>query len=116
MSRNSRSFRLSALLSLVALAGPALAAGEAPAGDIEKGRVLAESECAACHRVTAARPIPLYKDLAPAFVDVANMGSTTPTSLYVFLHTSHPTMPNIVLSKEESRDVIAYILSLRSLR
>ena len=50
---------------------------------------------------------------APTFFDIANMASTTPTSLYVFLHSPHPSMPSIRLDKKESGDVIAYILSLR---
>ena len=41
------------------------------------------------------------------------MPSTTAESLGVFLRTSHPTMPNLVLSAAERDDVIAYILSLR---
>ena len=41
------------------------------------------------------------------------MPSTTAQALGVFLKTSHPTMPNIMLSDNERDDVIAYILSLR---
>lgn len=50
---------------------------------------------------------------APAFSAIAAMPSTTALSLRVFLQTSHPTMPNIMLSPSERNDVTAYILSRR---
>ncbi len=37
----------------------------------------------------------------------------TATALFVFLHTPHPTMPDLVLSDGDSNDAIAYILSLK---
>ena len=37
----------------------------------------------------------------------------TATALRVFLTTSHPKMPNLILAPEQITDVIAYILSLR---
>jgi len=46
-------------------------------------------------------------------------GRTIPTkgmtamALRVFLTTSHPKMPNLILAPEQITDVIAYILSLR---
>ena len=37
-------------------------------------------------------------------------------ALRVFLTTSHPKMPNLILTPEQLADVIAYILSLRERR
>ena len=51
------------------------------------------------------RPLP--------FEDVANTPGVTEMALYAWLTTSHPTMPDIVLDKDELRDVVAYILSLK---
>jgi mono/diheme cytochrome c family protein len=82
-------------------------------GDIQSGRKLAMDECRSCHDVSARPGKPSQRGRPPNFYDVANMASTTPTSLYVFLHSSHPTMPNFRLEKKESDDVIAYIMSLR---
>ena len=82
-------------------------------GDIQSGRKLALAECRACHQVGAAPERLRIPGGPPSFYDIANMASTTPTSLYVFLHTSHPSMPNFLLDKKESDDVIAFILSLR---
>jgi hypothetical protein len=36
----------------------------------------------------------------------------TATALRVFLTTSHPKMPNLILTPDETADVIAYIVSL----
>ena len=82
-------------------------------GDVQSGQKLAVQECRACHNVGAGRRKAPVQEGAPSFYDVANMASTTPTSLYVFLHTPHPSMPNFRLSKKESDDIVAYILSLR---
>jgi len=38
----------------------------------------------------------------------------TALALLVWLRTSHPSMPNIILMPETADDIIAYILSLRS--
>ena len=37
----------------------------------------------------------------------------TATALRVFLTSSHPKMPNLILKPGQTADVIAYILSLR---
>jgi hypothetical protein len=37
----------------------------------------------------------------------------TGTALTVWMQTSHPTMPNFVLTKQDTLDVVAYILSLK---
>lgn len=81
-------------------------------GNPSEGARIALEECAVCHAVGPGdedSPDPT----APAFAAVADMTSTTRQALYVFLNTVHPTMPNLVLSRQESDDLIAYILSLR---
>jgi cytochrome c len=88
------------------LSSSALVHGQ-EAGDPAAGRQLAEASCLSCHGSAAA------PQKAPAFAAIAAMPSTTGRSLEVFLRTSHPPMPNLVLSASERDDVIAYILSLR---
>jgi cytochrome c len=88
------------------LSSSALVHGQ-QAGDPAAGRQLAEASCLTCHGSAAA------SQKAPAFAAIAAMPSTTARSLGVFLQTSHPPMPNLVLSASERDDVIAYILSLR---
>ena len=50
---------------------------------------------------------------APRFKDVANTSGMTATALTVWLQTSHPTMPNIILEPNDMSNVVAYILSLK---
>ena len=73
-------------------------------GDPAAGERFAAANCATCHDGHGA---------APAFTKIAAMTSTTQTSLGVFLQTSHPSMPNLILSAADRSNLIAYILSLR---
>ena len=84
----------------------------AQAQDAAAGRHLAEHWCSSCHAVEAGAMTP-HKGGPPAFAAIANMSSTTETSLAVFLSTSHEPMPNIVLNHSQIADLSAYILSLR---
>jgi mono/diheme cytochrome c family protein len=86
-------------------------AGSAQDADIAAGEAYAERVCAACHAVLAYEnmsPLPQ----APTFQSVADTPGMTELALTVFLQSSHPTMPNIVLQPDEMRNVVAYIRSL----
>jgi hypothetical protein len=50
---------------------------------------------------------------APRFREVADTPGITGTALRVWIETSHPTMPNIIVEKDDMLNVIAYILSLK---
>jgi mono/diheme cytochrome c family protein len=76
-------------------------------GDAAAGKRLADATCAGCHSA------PVGPRRAPDFRAIAAMPSTTALSLGVFMRTSHPTMPNVMLTPTELDDVISYILSLR---
>lgn len=52
------------------------------------------------------------KSGAPSFVDISRMPSTNERAIKVFLLSSHPTMPNIILSPDEIDSLAAYIVSL----
>jgi mono/diheme cytochrome c family protein len=79
--------------------------------DIEAGAAYAEQVCAACHAVLANEQIsPLAE--APTFQSVADTPGMTEMALTVWLQSSHPTMPNIVLNPDDLRNVVAYIRSL----
>jgi len=97
------------VLIALMLAAPAFAADDI--GSPARGETLAREVCAACHAVARGEVSPDPE--AAAFADVADLVSTTRQSLFVFLNTTHPTMPNLILEREESDDLIAYILSLR---
>jgi mono/diheme cytochrome c family protein len=96
----------------------ALALSAAPAGaqdlqgDPAAGSRLAHQVCAACHvmgddRTTVPGP-------APTFFEVANHPTTTALGLRAFLQSPHVTMPDLILTPEETDDVISYILTLKS--
>jgi len=89
------------------------AATAAAADDLSKsqaGHAYADTYCSKCHSLGAG-PSPLPQ--APRFKEVAEQPGITATSLQVFLQSSHPTMPNILIEPEDMSNVIAYILSLK---
>ena len=89
------------------------ASGVTPAAEsVQAGRKLAEAWCSPCHAIDAggARA---QTTTAPDFAAVANMPSATELSLKVFLQSSHPTMPNVILTAEQRGDIVNYILSLK---
>ena len=59
---------------------------------------------------------PRIFEIGPAFRDIANTPGMTATAIRVFLTTSHPKMPNLILTPAEIANVTAYILSLRDQR
>ncbi|MEM8948669.1 MAG: cytochrome c [Pseudomonadota bacterium] len=80
-------------------------------GDPVAGRKLAEDVCSACHVIAPGHTSTTDID-APAFPDLANTPRVTALSLRVFLQTPHERMPDLHLDRNETDDVIAYILSL----
>jgi mono/diheme cytochrome c family protein len=92
-------------------AGLGLAVPVQQTGDPAAGAAYAEKICAQCHSIKGAEPSP--EPTAPPFKVVANTPGMTATALTVWLSTSHPTMPNIVLEPQELDNVIAFILTLK---
>lgn len=104
--------KLTFVCAAAALLGSCFAANAQDA-DIEAGAAYAEQVCAACHAVLANEqysPLPQ----APTFQSVADTPGMTELALSVWLQSSHPTMPNIILTPDELRNVVAYIRSLKS--
>jgi mono/diheme cytochrome c family protein len=85
-------------------------------GNVRRGRDFAFDNCRPCHVVAPNQRSTTRFSTAPDFRSVANMPSTTPLSLIVWLTNPHPTMPSLILSPQEASDVIAYIESLRTAR
>jgi mono/diheme cytochrome c family protein len=86
---------------------------EAQEGDVAAGVAYAKQVCAECHAVLPNEQIsPLAQ--APTFQKVANLPGMTEMALSVWLQSSHPTMPNIILKPDDLRNVVAYIESLKS--
>ncbi|HVY15358.1 MAG TPA: cytochrome c [Rhodopila sp.] len=97
------------VLSLAFAPIPALA--QMIEGDAQRGRALAVQDCSSCHAIEA-HPSPGEAE-ALSFRAIAAMPSTTPAAIAAFLSTPHPNMPNYKLSRDEIRDVSAYIMTLR---
>ena len=100
----------SILISIPVLVGLASIA-EAQSGDPEAGAAYAEQVCAKCHAIHRTGLSPEFT--APPFRDVANTPGMKGTALRVWLSTSHPTMPNIIVEPQDMDSVIAYILTLK---
>lgn len=104
-----KSAMIFAAAMLLALGSGALAQD----ADIEAGAAYAGEVCAACHAVLANEqhsPLPQ----APTFQSVADTPGMTELALSVWLQSSHPAMPNIILEQDDMRNVVAYIRSLKS--
>jgi mono/diheme cytochrome c family protein len=82
-------------------------------GDIATGHAFAREACKVCHMVEAEEGSSRMIVIGPAFREIANAPGMTATAISVFLTSSHPRMPNLILTPEEITDVSAYILSLR---
>jgi mono/diheme cytochrome c family protein len=105
--------RLSYLSFMVVVAALAAAPAHAQdARDVRLGHSLAHRFCTECHAVETTDSIS-PNPLAPRFDAVAATPGMTAMALNAFLHTSHRSMPNIMLTSRQSTRVIAYILSLK---
>ena len=58
--------------------------------------------------------IQLLPEAAPTFFEVVADPSITALSLRAFLQTTHATMSDLILTQDETDDIISYILTLRS--
>lgn len=101
------------LLYGLGLAGFVASLSGAAAQNPDDGERIAKTWCAGCHRVDGPSPGAQRTDAIPSFSSIAQMNSTTQTSLEVFLSTPHARMPDYSLTREEIRNVSAYILTLR---
>jgi len=99
-----------ALASLIAL--PAAAAAQ-DLGNAKLGHDYAAQVCAECHDVEASGEVSPNPD-APTFQSVADTPGMTARALAVWMRTSHPTMPNLIIKPDDMDNVIAYIMSLRT--
>ncbi len=80
--------------------------------DVAAGQAYAKETCAQCHAILVNEELSPLPD-ASAFQTVADTPGMTELALSVWLQSSHPTMPNIVLEQDDMRNVIAYIRSLK---
>ena len=77
-----------------------------------QGRAFAQRTCATCHGIVPSAPSPVAG--APNFHTIAATPGMSPLALRGALETPHHSMPNLMLSPVELRDVGAYIMSLQT--
>ena len=104
--------------TLFTLAGTAIAASAGPARgatavDVAEGDRLAHTLCVNCHVVDTRSPI-VRTDQVPSFPWVAQQPGLTQEFLTGWLSTSHSRMPDYALTREEIRQLSAYIISLKN--
>ena len=80
-------------------------------GDPAEGERLAKLWCASCHLVGPGATVATTE--APPFESVAGRTTDDLGWLRAFLMDPHPPMPQFSLSREEIRDLAAYIASLK---
>lgn len=101
--------RLLIVATGMALSSAALA--QKPAGSADAGRRFAEIWCSGCHAVELRTT--RSGGIAPDFPSIVSRRSTTARWLRVYLGKPHDKMPNFVLDKEDTDDVIAFLMSLK---
>ena len=104
---------LAVIVALAALFFVLRRAGGAtlPPDSASAGHRLADAWCKQCHSIdatTAGSP-----NAALDFTAIAQQPSTTALSLKVFLGTTHPSMPNLVIAPDDADHLVDYILSLK---
>ena len=113
-----RIMRLRNTLAILTLcAGSGLAPTQAQVGlaDAKRGQELSQRVCSGCHSVSPGSAATVNADI-PTFAAIASRPDITAERLAGRIIVPHPPMPNVQLTVAEIRDVIAYILSLRSQR
>jgi len=105
----SHAFRIG--VAAFALALPALTSSAAFAYDATRGARLAQHWCASCHIVSSGQSS--GSDSAPPFSSIANRPDFAERKTARFLTHSHSRMPGVHLSRDEARDLSAYIATLK---
>jgi mono/diheme cytochrome c family protein len=82
-------------------------------GSVRDGHAFAMEVCSECHVVAPGQDTPAT-DAVPTFTAVAADPAITELSLRVFLQTPHAQMPNFILSRPQTDNIVSYILSLRN--
>lgn len=102
-------------LAFVVIAGTACAQDsetKKSVPDPEKGAMIAQRWCNSCHIVSSSQT--RGTDGTPSFAAIARRENFDAERLAFFLLDPHPVMPRMTLSRNEARDLAAYIGKQRS--
>ena len=106
------SVRIIAWLGTAWLAASPCAA-QGVGGDPAAGRDIAGKLCSICH-ATDPDGAGITRADVPSFRRIANVPTMTPDRLAIAIIIPHPEMPGVPLTRTEIRDIISYIVSLRT--
>jgi mono/diheme cytochrome c family protein len=81
-------------------------------GNAALGLRYAEQTCSECHAVARGQTLSPAPE-APTFDVVANTPGMTRFALNAWLHTPHPSMPNLIIAPERIDDLAAYLATLK---
>jgi mono/diheme cytochrome c family protein len=117
MTRRSRIMMIWTVAIVLLTIGTVLQVKADPAAipgtiDVAEGDRLAHTLCINCHIVDTRGPL-VRTDRVPSFPWVAQQPGLTPEFVSGWLSTSHERMPDYTLTREEIRQLTAYIFSLR---
>jgi mono/diheme cytochrome c family protein len=104
--------RLLKLLTVLVLLFPGMPAVAVELGNATAGLEYARKVCADCHAVDN-DTVMLFSQV-PSFQEVADTEGMTPRALVVWLSTSHPNMPDLIIPPDDMDNLVAYIMSLRT--
>ena len=102
---------LMAIIFSLALQG--LASSAFAEGDAVNGAQLARHWCASCHLVGPGANASA-SDTAPPFTEIAKDPAQSAERLRGWLSQPHPSMPDLMLTRQENDDLVAYLTSLKS--
>lgn len=111
---NMRILTAISALSIIALSIPETAGSVTLQTRLQSdsGHVLAQRMCAECHAVQPGQLVS-PNPFAPSFETIANTRGMSAAALWVALHSSHRHMPNIILRPDDTRAIVAYILTMQ---
>ena len=103
--------RLAIPLLIAVGASPALA--QQGSADLTRGQELAANMCSFCHDVTRDQSGQTL-DETPSFVKIASKPYQSPEAVAESIIFPHPDMPKVSFTATDLRDIIAYIMSLKT--
>lgn len=86
----------------------------AASGDAAKGHALAKRLCSNCHIIGDEAAAATISADVPSFKSIAGLPDQSPERIAGRIVVPHPPMPQIDVTRNEIRDLAAYIMSLKA--
>jgi mono/diheme cytochrome c family protein len=113
MARGFASLLLACSMTVLgACAGQHQVPSASQSAEAARGRIIAEERCATCHAIDNNAPESPNLAATPFEVIAATPGMTN-IALNAWLHSAHPSMPNVPANQDETDDLWAYLITLR---